>query len=178
MDVQSEFGEKVILMFGKRIVKIGLCIIITVSVLLICFLFSDGTTHKINSIENYESIFQSVNELQFFIAENNFYGTKSPSKELREIKKVIINPEPLSVYQDESRDFEYRIAVDDKFIIYINDDFSQLWLDDKSTVNIEYNNGVWDKEVDEGLLASFSYSVENPGVLENLFKEHSQHINQ
>lgn len=146
-------------------------IIILVLVISLLFAFSlINKANRIDSIENYESIFESVDELQFFRRENNFYDTKSPSKELKEIKKVKINSEPIAA---ESRDFEYRIAVDDEYIIYISEDFSRLWIDDKSSVNISFDNGIWNKSVDDGMETSQLYKVENPEVLKNLFEGHS-----
>lgn len=145
--------------------------LILVLVVSLLFMFSIIIKdNRIDSIENYESIFASVDELQFFNMGNNFYGTKSPSKELKEIKKVKINSEPIAT---ESRAFEYRIAVDDEYIIYISEDFSRLWIDDKSSVNISLDKGSFNKLVDDGMEASQLYKVENPEVLRNLFEEHS-----
>lgn len=142
----------------------------------LCFVyFNNKTLNGIDSIENFENIFKSVNELQFYFEENNFYGTKSPAKDLRVIKKVKLNSEPI-VVESKNREYRYRIIVNDEYIIYINDNFSQLWLDDKSTININYNKGLWNKEVDDGVSASLSYKIENSEIIESLFKEHSQHI--
>ena len=160
----------------SRYVKFVIPVLIVIMFFL-CILLFNETSGRINSIENYENIFQSVNELEFFIEENNFYSTKSPSKELRTIKKVRVNPESISAEINTDRDFQYKIKINNKFVIYINSDFSQLWLDDTETININYNSGSWDQEVDEGEIPSSLYTVENPEVLENLFKEHSQHIN-
>lgn len=142
----------------------------------LCFVyFNNKTLNGIDSIENFENIFKSVDELQFYFEENNFYGTKSPAKDLRVIKKVKLNSEPI-VVESKNREYRYRIIVNDEYIIYINDNFSQLWLDDKSTININYNKGLWNKEVDDGVSASLSYKIENSEIIESLFKEHSQHI--
>ena len=142
----------------------------------LCFVyFNNKTLNGIDSIENFENIFKSVNELQFYFEENNFYGTKSPAKDLRVIKKVKLNSEPI-VVESKNREYRYRIIVNDEYIIYINDNFSQLWLDDKSTININYNKGLWNKEVDDGVSASLSYKIENSEIIESLFNEHSQHI--
>ena len=164
-------------MFNNKTTKCLIIIFVVLSMSLCFVYFNNKTLNGIDSIENYENVFKSVDELQFYFEENNFYGTKSPAKDLRVIKKVKLNEEPI-VTENENKEYRYRIAVNDKYVIYINDDFSQLWLDDKYTINIDYNNGLWNEEVDEGLSASLSYSIENPKIFENLFKEHSKHINQ
>ena len=163
-------------MFNNKITKCIFIVFIIILTVSLCFIyFNNKTIDGIDSIENYENIFNSVDELQFYFEENNFYGTKSPTKDLREIKKVKLNSEPI-VVESKNREYRYRIIVNNEYIIYINDNFSQLWLDDKSTININYNKGLWNKEVDDGVLASLSYKIENSEIIESLFKEHSQHI--
>lgn len=163
-------------MFNNKITKCIFIVFIIIFTVSLCFIyFNNKTIDGIDSIENYENIFNSVDELQFYFEENNFYGTKSPTKDLREIKKVKLNSEPI-VVESKNREYRYRIIVNDEYIIYINDNFSQLWLDDKSTININYNKGLWNKEVDNGVSASLSYKIENSEIIESLFNEHSQHI--
>ena len=55
---------------------------------LLCMFSSNKITNGIDSIRDYESVFQSVDELKFYIEDNNFYSTKSPGKELKTIKKL------------------------------------------------------------------------------------------
>ena len=154
----------------KRMIKRHLiCFAVIVFVVLLCVLTLGKTNGGINSIENYEDIFASVNVIQFFADGNNFYGTKSPSKELKEIKKVRINSEPIA---EENCEFKYRIAINDEYIIYISDDFSKLRLDDKSSINVSLNDGTWDKTIDEGEEASQTYNIKNPEVLRDLFEQH------
>lgn len=163
-------------MFNNKITKCIFIVFIIILTVSLCFIyFNNKTIDGIDSIENYENIFNSVDELQFYFEENNFYGTKSPTKDLREIKRVKLNSKPI-VVESKNREYRYRIIVNDEYIIYINDNFSQLWLDDKSTININYNRGLWNKEVDNGVSASLSYTIENSEILESLFEEHSQHI--
>ena len=162
-------------MFNNKTTKCLIIIFVVLSMSLCFVYFNNKTLNGIDSIENFENIFKSVDELQFYFEENNFYGTKSPAKDLRVIKKVKLNSEPI-VVESKNREYRYRIIVNDEYIIYINDNFSQLWLDDKSTININYNKGLWNKEVDDGLSASLSYKIENSEIIESLFKEHSQHI--
>lgn len=162
----------------KKSVKLLFIIVPVIAVIcLLCVFASNKTTNGIDSIQDYESVFQSVDELKFYIGDNNFYSTKSPNKELKTIKKVEINANPISEDRSKDRDFEHKIIINADFIIYINDDFSELWLDDTKNINIKYNGNSWDKEVAEGILPSFSYAVENPGVLKELFQQHSQHKN-
>lgn len=162
----------------KKSIKILFIIVPVIAVIcLLCVFSSNKTTNKIDNIEDYEAIFQSVDELNFYIRDNNFYSTKSPSKELKTIKKVEINANPISEDRSKDRDFEHKIVIDNEFIIYINNDFSEVWLDDTKNININYNGNSWDKEEDEGILPSFSYKIENSEILKELFQQHSQHLN-
>lgn len=144
---------------------------------ILCIFSSDKTTNGIDSIKDYGTVFQTVDELNFYIGDNNFYSTKSPNKELKTIKKVEINANPISKDRSKDRDFEHKIIVNNDYIIYINNDFSELWLDDMKNININYTGNSWNKETEEGILPSFSYTVENPEILKDLFQQHSQHLN-
>ena len=162
----------------KKSVKLLFIILPVIAVICLLFVFtSDKTTNGIDSIADYTAIFQSVDELKFYIEDNNFYSTKSPDQELKTIKKVEINANPISEDRSKDRGFEHKIIINNEFIIYINNDFSEVWLDDTKSININYNGDSWDKEVEEGLLPSFSYTVENPEILKELFEQHSQHLN-
>ncbi len=162
----------------KKSVKLLFIIVPVIAVIcLLCVFSSNKTTNGIDNIEDYEAIFQSVDELNFYIIDNNFYSTKSPSKELKTIKKVEINANPISEDRSKDRDFEHKIVIDNEFIIYINNDFSEVWLDDTKNININYNGNSWDKEEDEGILPSFSYKIKNPDIIKELFQQNSQHLN-
>ena len=162
----------------KKSVKLLFIILPVIAVICLLFVFtSDKTTNGIDSIADYTAIFQSVDELKFYIEDNNFYSTKSPNQELKTIKKVEINANPISEDRSKDRGFEHKIIINNEFIIYINNDFSEVWLDDTKSININYNGDSWDKEIEEGLLPSFSYTVENPEILKELFEQHSQHLN-
>ena len=163
----------------KKSVKLIFIIVPLIVVICLLFVFtSNKTTNGIDSIANYEAVFQSVDELKFYIGDNNFYSTKSPKKELITIKKVAINANPLSENRSKDRNFEHKIIVNNDYIIYLNNDFSVLWLDDTKNININYNGNSWDKEAEECILPSFSYTIENPKILKDLFQQHSQHLNQ
>ena len=143
----------------KKSVKLLFIILPVIAVICLLFVFtSDKTTNGIDSIADYTAIFQSVDELKFYIEDNNFYSTKSPNQELKTIKKVEINANPISEDRSKDRGFEHKIIINNEFIIYINNDFSEVWLDDTKSININYNGDSWDKEVEEGLLPSFSYT--------------------
>lgn len=162
----------------KKSIKILFIIVPVISVFcLLCVFPSNKTTNGIDSIEDYEAVFQSVDELKFYIEDNNFYSTKPPNKELKTIKKVEINAKPISEDRSKDRDFEHKIVIDNEFIIYINNDFSEVWLDDTKNININYNGNSWNKEEEEGILPSFSYKIENPELLKELFQQNSQHLN-
>ena len=161
----------------KKSVKLLFIIVPIIVVLCLLFVFaSDKTTNGIDSIKDYETVFQTVDELNFYIGDNNFYSTQSPNKELKTIKKVEINANPISEDISKDRNFEHKIIVNNDYIIYINNDFSELWLDDTKNININYTGNSWNKEIEEGILPSFSYTVENPEILKELFKRHSQHL--
>lgn len=163
----------------KKSIKILFIIVSVIAVICLLFVFtSDITTNGIDSIANYEAVFQAVDELKFYIEDNNFYSTQSPNKELKTIKKVEIDAIPLSEDRSKDRDFEHKIIVNNDYIIYINNDFTEIWLDDTKNINISYNGNSWDKEAEEGILPSFSYTIENPEILKDLFQQHSQHLNQ
>ena len=167
--------DVVVLKKSKKILIIILPIIAVVC--LFCIFASDKTTNGIDSIKDYENVFQTVDDLKFYIGDNNFYSTQSPNKELKTIKKVKINANPISEDRSKDRGFEHKIIINNEFIIYINNDFSEVWLDDTKSININYNGDSWDKEVEEGLLPSFSYTIENPEIFKELFEQHSQHLN-
>lgn len=163
----------------KKSIKILFIIVPVIAVIcLLCVFSSNKTTNGIDRIEDYEAVFQNVDELNFYIGDNNFYSTESPNKELKTIKKVKIDAIPLSEDRSKDRDFEHKIIVNNDYIIYINNDFTEIWLDDTKNINISYNGNSWDKEAEEGILPSFSYTIENPEILKDLFQQHSQHLNQ
>ncbi len=145
---------------------------------LLCVFSTNKTTNGLDSIKDYESIFQSVYELKFYIGENNFYSTKSPSYELKTIKKLEINTNIISEDRSKDRNFEHKIIINNDYIIYINNDFSELWLDDTKNINYNYNGNSWDKEEEEGIQPSYSYTIENSEILKELFKQNSQHLNK
>ena len=162
----------------KNIKKVFLIISAVVAVVCVLFgaLYSKGSSDGIEDVAEYENIFQTVDELKFYKNENNFYSTQSPAEDLKTIKKIAIAAEPISDDRSKDREFEYKIIVNGKHIIYISDDFSQLWLDDTQHININYDGDNWESQTEEGLLPSMTYSVENPELLQNLFQQHSQHI--
>ena len=163
----------------KKSVKLLFIIVPIIVVLCLLFVFaSDKTTNGIDSIKDYETVFQTVDDLKFYIGDNNFYSTQSPNKELKTIKKVEINANPISEDISKDRNFEHKIIVNNDYIIYINNDFTEIWLDDTKNINITYNGNAWDKEAEEGIIPSFSYTVDNPEILKELFEQHSQHLNQ
>lgn len=154
---------------NKKSLFIALPVIVVIC--LICILSINGKSDRIDGIDNYGNVFKNVEEIKFFIGENNFYSTRSPSKDLKTLKKVKLKTEPISDDRSKDRDFEHKIIINNSFAIYINKDFSELWLDDTENININYNGTSWDKETDEGILPSFSYMVENPEILGDLFQQ-------
>ena len=131
------------------------------------------TATGIDDIEGYEDIFTDVEKIAFYHNSNNFFTTLAPAEKLRELKGVKIVSEPASEDRSTSRDSEYRIAFEDKnenrYVLSISGDFTELWLDDTDAVDIRLMEGTVD--VDEGRPASFTYSVRNPKALKKLFPE-------
>lgn len=163
----------------KKSIKILFIIVpVIVVISLLCIFSSDKTTNGIDSIKDYEAVFQDVDELKFYIGDNNFYSTESPDSNLKTIDKVEINAEPMSKDRSNDRPFEHKIIINNDYIIYINNNFTELWLDDTKNIKINYNGNSWDNEVEEGILPSFSYAIENPEILKDLFQQYSQHLNQ
>lgn len=163
----------------KKSTKILFIILPIIAVIcLLCVFSSNKTTTGIGSIKDYESIFQSVEEIKFYIGDNNFYSTKSPQKELTTLKKIEINSVPISKDRSKDRDFEHKIIINNEFIIYINNNFSELWLDDTKNININYNGESWNKEEDEGIPPSYLYKIENSDILKELFQKNSEHLNK
>ena len=133
-------NNKEVINMRKIIKPLFISLSIIVAVCLICMFFVNGKTDRIDGIENYGDVFKSVEEMKFFIGDNNFYSTKSPSKDLRTLKKVKIKAEPISDDRSKNRAFEHKIIIDNSFIIYINSDFTELWLDDTENININYTH--------------------------------------
>ena len=172
------FKTKEVIVLKKNFKILFILVPIIAVICLLCMFSSNKTTNGIDSIRDYESVFQSVDELKFYIEDNNFYSTKSPGKELKTIKKVEVNTNPISEDRSKDRDFENKIIINNDYIIYINNDFTELWLDDTKNINIDYNGSSWDKEEDEGIQTSYSYTIENSEILKELFQQNSQHLNK
>ena len=169
---------KEVIVLKKNFKILFILVPIIAVICLLCVFSSNKTTNGIDSIRDYESVFRSVDELKFYIGENNFYSTKSPNKELKTIKKVEINVNPVSEDRSKDRAFENKIIINNDYIIYINNDFSELWLDDTKNININYNGSSWVKEEEEGIQPSYTYTIENFEILKELFQQNSQHLNK
>ena len=89
---------KEVIVLKKNFKILFILVPIIAVICLLCMFSFNKTTNGIDSIRDYESVFQSVDELKFYIEDNNFYSTKSPNKELKTIKKwksMSITMEPL-----------------------------------------------------------------------------------
>ncbi|MBR6779452.1 MAG: hypothetical protein IKM24_00340 [Clostridia bacterium] len=159
----------------KKTVPIALTVLLLVCTVFFAFR-STQSSAKINDIENYETVFRTVDELQFFIGDNNFYGTTSPKKDLNVLKKVQLDPVPIAESNDIDREYVCRIHINDTYTVYIAGDYSQLWLDDASTHELQYNDGFRNEQTNDGLPASAVYAVKNPHVLQDLFESNSRHL--
>ena len=124
---------------------------------------SEVTAVRINDIADYEEIFTDVEKIKFYRGDDNFFTTVAPAEKLRAINRIKIKKTPASEGRSEDRAFGYRIDIDSKFVIYISDDFSELWIDDGGAETEEKS--------DKGLPPSFSYSVRNPRTLKKLFPQ-------
>lgn len=150
------FGEtgvkqriKNILSYKKPALWIIITAVLLSAIISVCFISNPRST-RINDIEPYESIFDNVTKLQFYIGNAYINTTEDISKEIRELKKVKLEKTPLDESRDYNRDKSYRVEIDDKTSININESFTELWLDD-------------------GIKPSYSYKITNPEILKNLF---------
>lgn len=150
------FGEtgvksriKSILSYKKPTLWIIITAALTAIILALCFM-SDPISTRINDIEGNNDIFRDVNKLQLYIGSGYIYTTEDPSEELKLIKKVKLEDTPINESRDEGRDKSFRVELDDKISINIDQSFSALWIDD-------------------GVKPTFSYTIKNPEILKNLF---------
>lgn len=150
------FGEtgvksriKNILSYKKPALWIIIITIVLCIVLSLCFITNPAGI-KIDDIDAYGYIFDETEKIQLFIGSGYIYSTEDTKPELSEIKKVRLEKIPLEETRDTNRDKSYRIEINDKISININEDFSVLWLDDS-------------------IRPSYSYKIKNPEVLKNLF---------
>ncbi len=150
----------------KKPLIITLCFLVVACAL---FVVSEVTAVRIDDIENYEDIFTDVEKLQFYRGSDNFFTTVSPAKKLRSLKSVKIKSEPVSEERIEEKDSAYKFTINDKYSVYINADFSELWVDDMNVIKTNTDNSGADTKTDEGRLTSYAYAVRNPGVLKKLF---------
>ncbi len=147
MDKIKKFKKPLIILLAVLAVVCALTVI------------SEATAVRIDGIENYEDIFTDVEKIQYYDGDDNFFTTVSPAKRLKAINRVKIVAEPLYAEISEDRSYRYRIVFNEKYAVYISEDFSELWIDDNGT----------EMGIDEGRLPSYTYSVRNPGALKKLF---------
>jgi len=150
----------------------AVCIVAAV-IILLAVAVPEITAARIDDAEGYGDIFTDVKKIFFYHNDNNFFTTLAPAKKLRVIKRVKIKSEPVSEDRSTDRDSEYRIIIEDnsenKFVLSVSGDFTEMWIDDNDTYKISLAAG--EMKVDEGRAASFTYSVRNPKVLKSLFPE-------
>lgn len=162
------FGEtgvkqriKNILSYKKPAFWIIISALIVSIILSACFMTNPGTT-RINDVPGYEAIFKDVTKLQFFTGENTVYTTEDPTEELRGLKKVKLDKAGEVHY-----DYAYKIEINDRFLICIDNEFSLLTVMD----NI-YLNKVTDNSTDSSVTpipTSTVYSIKNPEVFKDFF---------
>ncbi len=150
------FGEtgvkqriKGILSYKKPRIIIIITAVITSIILGLCFM-TDPMSTRISDIENNASVFSNVNKLQLYIGSSYIYTTEDPTDELNELKKVKLESTPKDESRDENRDKSYRIELNDKLSINIDESFSYLWIND-------------------GVKPTYLYKIKNPDILKNLF---------
>ncbi len=165
------FGEtgvkgriKNVLNYKKPTLWIIIFALIVSIILSACFMTNPMGT-RINDIPEYENIFKNVEKLQFFTGENTVYTTEDPTFELRHLKKVKINPEPLELYPG----YYYKIEINDRFEIHISTNFEFLHLRDKSHENSEIvaDNGI--VSYDNWIAPSAVYRIEDAGKIKDFF---------
>ncbi len=165
------FGEtgvrqriKSILSYKKPALRIIISALVVSIILSVCFMTNPRGT-RIDDIKGYEAIFRDVEKLQFFTGENTIYTTEDPAYELRALKKVKINPQPLEFEINEY----YIIEINDKFAILIDRDFEYLQLKD---LNYDDTEIVTDSAIlsyDDGIKLSSIYEIEDAGKIKDFF---------
>ncbi|MBQ3137152.1 MAG: hypothetical protein IJB74_06710 [Clostridia bacterium] len=141
----------------KKVKKINKPLIVALCILLAAcglFVISEVTAVRIDDVENYEDIFENVEKLQFYRGDDNFFTTIAPAKKLRSLKAVKISSEPVSEERADVSDSAYKFTVNEKYAVYINEDFSELRINDMT---------------DESKQPSYSYGVKTPGIFRKLF---------
>lgn len=150
--------------FKKTIPNVIFLIIIFIALIL----FMNYNFSGINNIEDYYDIFSSVQKLEFYKSDNNFYTIKDPNYELKVLKKVKIDLESII---NTDKFFDYKVIVNDKYIIYFNSDFTLLWVDDTNKIKINLNMNSFDINNSSGLSPSCVYIINNSNILEDLFEK-------
>ncbi len=172
------FGEtgvkqriKNILSYKKPTLWIIITALVVSIILSVCFMTNPRGT-RIDDIKGYEEIFRDVEKLQFFTGENTIKTTEDPAYELRALKKVKINPEPL----ESDINVYYKIEINDKFAILINRDFEYLQLRDMNYNDTEIVTDTTILSYDDGIRPSSVYKIEDARNIKDFFLSSSQTV--
>lgn len=160
------FGEtgvkariKNILNYKKPALWIIIFALIIGIILSACFM-TNPKGIRINDITGYEKIFKDVEKLQFFTGESRIYTTEDPSEELHALKKI-----KLSKAGDVLCNYDYRIEINDRFVINIDSEFEFL----KITDNCYTNKGIINSSDLSPVPTSVVYGIENPELIKKYF---------
>ncbi len=138
-----------ILNYKKPALWIIISAIIISLALSVCFM-TNPVGMGIEDIEANENIFKEVNKIQLYIGTSYIYTTEDTADLIRTLKKVKLEKNPVNESLDESRNKAYRIEINDKTSINIDESFTILWTDDS-------------------VKPSYSYEIKNPVILTEMF---------
>ncbi len=118
-------------------------------ILAICFM-TNPIHYNICDIEEAGNIFDGVEKINLYIGEGYINANADKEKIISELKEIQLEKTPVDESRDENRDNSFRIVINDRNTININENFSTLW-------------------VDNSVKPSFSYRIKNPDILKNIF---------
>ncbi len=162
------FGEtgvkqriKNVLNYKKPTLWIIIFALIVSIILSACFMTNPMGT-RINDIPGYEAIFKNVTKLQFFTGENTVYTTEGPAEELSALKRI-----KLGNAGDVLFNYDYKIEINDRFVLGIDEDFTFLKIYDNCYVN--NINGVINNPDLSPVPTSAVYTIQNPELIKKYF---------
>lgn len=160
------FGEvgvkariKNVLSYKKPALYISITAVVACVVVVVCFLTnSDGI--KINQIKEsggFDHLFKNVSSVKI-VKYGYSIKVEDVDTTLKYLKKVKLEPTPISTSKAYDRDKSYQIVINDITTLCFNQGLNEVWIDD----NIK---------------ATQSYAVKKPWVVQEIFKNSTSYSN-
>lgn len=156
------FGEigvkkrvKTVLNYKKPALWISTTAVVACVAVAVCFLTNPVgmKIDKINDKSDYSYLFKDVNSLSVLTSnQNSSFKIEDVDSIVKNLKKVRLDPTPISLSRSEARDKTYQIIVDEYTTLCFNQNLSEVWLYDSIT-------------------ASYSYTVKNPDAVKKALKQ-------